>query len=108
MIQLPKRLSLQEIQDVLGEHAAEKLITAFLRKKASQIVPITLADLDKAEAIIDGEGNKHSLYALGKITLKRISESDAAKSHFVRYLNSLRKVADEKSLPKKRGRPAKN
>ena len=95
-VKLPKRLDLQEVRELLGDAAADKLLTVYLRKKAAAVHPVTEADLENALAALKGAPGKPNWAALGKISLKHAADSVGWKSGLIRYINNLLKeITDE-------------
>ena len=107
---VPKRLDISEVRELLGDAAADKLVTAFLRRKAGQIVSITTDELSAAKRVLTCEAKttdkRIGIHALGRVVMKRCSESKMVLSGLIHYIDELHAAAEPEPKPKTRAKRA--
>lgn len=90
-VKFPKRLEVDEIRQLLGDREADRILTAYLHKKALQVKPITLEQIEMSKQLLEGVNNAHTRAAFYHAAMKWILESTSIKGNFVRFLNNLEK-----------------
>jgi hypothetical protein len=88
----PKRLSVEQIVELLGENTGKRLEVALLRQQASQLVEIEEADIDLARQYLNGERRAASRNAVRQCALKYIIEVKNAHKGFLQFLTTLTKA----------------
>jgi len=105
-IVLPKRFTLEEIAEALGERAVESLTVSALRKRAGRIVQVDTDQLTQAEQLLTGSltptGRNFAL--LGRLTVKRILESKLYAASMRKYVQQLQRLVEKPVRKPKRKR----
>ena len=99
------RFTLDEIRELLGRNADERLITALLRKQAHKVIEVTPEEITRALSFLDGTGKEDrrvSFGSFGKLARKWVAESAKARKEFRKYLARLSSAGNGKAV--RRGR----
>jgi hypothetical protein len=91
-----KRFSLDEIRELLGHNADERIVAALLRKKVRRVRTVTPEELASALEYADGEGqpNKGRFMRFATVAAKWVLESKKARMNFKTWVVKLQHDAE--------------
>jgi hypothetical protein len=94
----------QDIRDAMGDEAANRVLSALLRARAGKVRTVTEDEVEHARSYFteDGGHDRVQTLATGKVLIKWVAETAAAKKAFMLYSAALLRSGKKKPQPKRR------
>ena len=106
--QLPKMLKIEAVRSLLGDAAADRLLSAVMRARAGKIRPVTVEEIQNARAYLETDHPDHfQRAAVRAVAVKWVLEQPKLRNAYARYLDKLLEQTQPRTPSKKGKRYAK-